>query len=71
MPGASLEAFDDAIATASSKLRALGNLKVFAETAMAIGPGIDWTTGGPPVHGTDADAERGAGAALLRSSAKR
>ena len=71
VPGASLDAFDDAIATASSKRRALGNVKVFVETTMGIGPGIDWTTGGPPAHGDTADGARESAAAFSHSGAKR
>jgi hypothetical protein len=41
VPEESLAAFDEAIQSASAKLRALGNLEVFAEKEMAIGTGLD------------------------------
>ena len=41
VPEASLEAFDEAIRSASAKLRALGNLEVFAEKEMAMGTGLE------------------------------
>ena len=41
VPEESLAAFDEAIRSASAKLRALGNLEVFAEKEMAVGTGLD------------------------------
>jgi signal transduction protein with GAF and PtsI domain len=43
VPQESLMLFDHAIETAARKLRALGNLQVFAEHPMEVGPGVDWT----------------------------
>jgi len=43
VPQESLRLFDAAIDTAVTNLRALGDLQVFAEKPMAIGPGLDWT----------------------------
>src|SRR4029077_20437970 len=43
VPDESLWLFDDAISTASSKLRGLGNLEVFSEREMEIGAGVEAT----------------------------
>ncbi len=44
VPDESLALFDDAISTASSQLRALGALEVFAERPMEIGTGLELVT---------------------------
>ncbi len=65
VPHESLASFDDAIDTAAAELQALGELKVFAEKAMDIGPGVDWTKSGslgtrpPGAHGAPARERRG------------
>ena len=41
VPNESLAAFDEAIRDASEKLRALGDIEVFAERNMAMGTGLD------------------------------
>jgi hypothetical protein len=41
VPAESLVVFDQAIQQASAKLRALGNMEVFAEKPMEIGAGLD------------------------------
>jgi signal transduction protein with GAF and PtsI domain len=47
VPQESLTLFDEAIESAAHKLRALGNLQVFAEQPMEVGPGVDWRSVGP------------------------
>jgi len=43
VPEESLRLFDEAIQDAATKLRALGNMEVFAEKSMAAGTGLDVT----------------------------
>jgi hypothetical protein len=41
VPNESLELFDAAVRDAAARLKALGDMPAFAETPMAIGPGLD------------------------------
>jgi hypothetical protein len=42
VPEESLTLFDEAIQTAASQLKALGDIEVFTEKQMDIGIGLDW-----------------------------